>query len=157
MRPASAAAGADAETPRGAEDFSLLLGGPLYQLLLRARLVRPPLELLTRRMLVIPALAWVPLLALTVWEGNAIGGVGTPFLYDIEAYARFSVAMPLLVLAEVVVHRQLRKAIRAFHEHWIVPSGSIARFHDAVARAMRLRDLVIAEIALLATKPSLPT
>src|SRR5260370_17953936 len=35
-------------------DFSLVLGGPLYQLYLRTRLARPPLELLVRRMLAIP-------------------------------------------------------------------------------------------------------
>ncbi len=35
-------------------DFSLVLGGPLYQLYLRTRLARPPLELLVRRMLTHP-------------------------------------------------------------------------------------------------------
>ena len=30
-------------------DFSLVLGGPLYQLYLRSRLARPPLDLATRR------------------------------------------------------------------------------------------------------------
>ena len=39
------------------EDFSLVLGGPLYQLLLRTRLASPTFGLLHRRMLVIPALA----------------------------------------------------------------------------------------------------
>jgi hypothetical protein len=33
------------ETP----DFSLVLGGPLYQLYLRTRMMRPPLDLLRRR------------------------------------------------------------------------------------------------------------
>ena len=53
-----------------AEDFSLVVGGPLYQLFLRTRLVRPPLELVHRRMLVIPLLAWLPLLALSLAEGH---------------------------------------------------------------------------------------
>lgn len=127
-----------------------MLGGPLYQLLLKTRLARPQLELLSRRMLVIPALAWVPLLVLAVLEGHAIGGVGTPFLYDIEAYARFLVAMPILILAEVVVHRELQKTIPPFRDRGIVPPGSMARFQDAVARATRLRDSVLPEIVLLA-------
>jgi len=33
------------------EDFFLVLGGPLYQLLLRTQLVRPPLDLVYRRVL----------------------------------------------------------------------------------------------------------
>src|SRR5262245_8051715 len=32
-------------------DFSIVLGGPLYQLYIRTRLARPPLELLIRRVL----------------------------------------------------------------------------------------------------------
>ena len=71
----------------GPTDFSLVQGGPLFQLLLRARLVRPSMDLLARRMLVIAALTWVPLLVLTLLSGNAFGGVGLPFLYDLAGRA----------------------------------------------------------------------
>src|SRR5260370_12406932 len=50
-------------------DFSLVLGGPLYQLYLRTRLARPPLELLVRRMLAIPLICWLPLLVLAGLAG----------------------------------------------------------------------------------------
>ena len=42
----------------------MVLGGPLYQLFLRLRVVRPPLDLLGRRIIVISMLAWLPLLIL---------------------------------------------------------------------------------------------
>ena len=45
-------------------DFSLMLGGPLYQLYLRTKLARAPLELLIRRMVDIPLICWLPLLLL---------------------------------------------------------------------------------------------
>jgi hypothetical protein len=150
MKPSQAAAQSNTDRPAVAEDFSLVLGGPLYQLLLKTRLARPPLELLHRRVLVIPALAWLPLLVLTLVEGNALGGVSVPFLSDIEAYARFLLAMPILLMAELVVHRQLRDIIRQFRERGIVPPESMPRFEGAIGEAMRWRNSLFAEIALLA-------
>jgi len=55
--------------PERTEDFSLFLGGPVYQLLLRVRLVKPPLDRLKWRLLVIVMVAWVPLLVLTLLGG----------------------------------------------------------------------------------------
>src|SRR5688572_21851247 len=54
-------------------DVSLVLGGPLYQLLRRARLCGEALELLGRRILVLSLLAWLPLLVLSLWAGQALG------------------------------------------------------------------------------------
>lgn len=150
MQTADAAAGEHVAARGGADDFSLVRGGPLFRMLLKTRLAQPQLGLLRRRMLLIPALAWLPLLALTLLEGHALGGVHTPFLYDLEAYARFLVAMPLLILAEVVVHRTLGKTIPALLDRGIVPGASMDRFHDAVDRAIRMRDSLFPELILLA-------
>jgi hypothetical protein len=150
MKPSYAAGKSDTATPGGVDDFSLILGGPLYQLFLKTRLARPPLRLLHRRMLVIPALAWLPLLALTLLEGHALGGVSLPFLLDIETYARFLVAMPLLILAEPVVHSWTREIVWQFRERGIVQAESMPRFHAALDSAMRLRNSMTAELLLLA-------
>lgn len=150
MRPSNAPAGSDAATPGGVGDFSLILGGPLYQLFLKTRLARPPLELLHRRMLIIPALSWLPLLALTLLEEHALGGVSVPFLHDIETYVRFLVAMPLLILAESVVHSWTREIVWQFRERGIVPVESMPRFQASIDSAMRLRNSMTAELVLLA-------
>ena len=47
---------------RDPQDFSLVLGGPLFQLLRRSHLSGNALELLQQRILVITLLAWLPLL-----------------------------------------------------------------------------------------------
>src|SRR5882672_6159003 len=89
-----------------AYDFSLILGGPLYQLFCRAHLSGKVLELLRRRLLVLCGVAWVPLFLLAVLEGNALGSaVRVPFLLDPEVYARFLLALPLLIIAELVIHQ----------------------------------------------------
>jgi hypothetical protein len=43
-------------------DFSLILGGPLYQMLRRTHLSGDALELVSRRVIVLALLAWLPLL-----------------------------------------------------------------------------------------------
>jgi len=48
------------------DDFSLILGGPLYQLFCRAHLCGKVLEQLHRRVLVICGIAWLPLLLFSV-------------------------------------------------------------------------------------------
>jgi len=52
-----------------AETFSLVLAGPLYQLLLRSRLIRPPLGHLGWGIGAITALAWLPHLHSRVLTG----------------------------------------------------------------------------------------
>ena len=45
-------------------DFSVVVGGPLFQALRRARLAGDGLQLVRRRIATVVVLAWVPLLAL---------------------------------------------------------------------------------------------
>lgn len=76
-------------------DFSLVLGGPLFQLLRRTHLADDALLLVRQRIVVIALLAWLPLLLLSTLEGNLWGGsTGVPFLFDIEVHVRFLVALP---------------------------------------------------------------
>ena len=132
-------------------DFSLVLGGPLYQLFLPTRLARPPLDLLYRRMVGIPLVAWLPLLVLSLLEGHAVGtAVAVPFLHDVEAHVRYLVALPLLILAEMVIHARLKPLVGQFLERGLVPGDARPQFHAIVASAMRLRNSVTVEVILIA-------
>jgi len=131
-------------------DFSLVLGGPLFQLIRRAHLSGDALELLRRRILVLALVAWLPLLILSAAGGVAWGqSAGLPFLKDIEVHVRFLVALPLLIIAELVVHQRLRPVPRLFLERGLMKETSRARFDAAVASALRLRNSVLAETLLL--------
>lgn len=132
-------------------DFSLVLGGPLYQLWQRAHLAGDALQLLRRRIVVLTVLAWVPLLVLSVAEGHAWGtSVALPFLYDIELHARLLLAMPLLLVAELVVHRRVGGVVQQFRERGLIPDSELPAFDAAIASAMRVRNLIWAEVLLLA-------
>ena len=136
---------------REPQDFSLVLGGPLFQLLRRSHLSGNALELVRQRILVISLLAWLPLLVLSALEGHALGGnVAVPFLLDIDVHVRFLVALPLLIVAELVVHQRMRFVVRQFLERNLIPETALTRFDAAIASAFRLRNSVLAEVLLIA-------
>jgi hypothetical protein len=134
-----------------ARDFSLVLGGPLYQLFRRSHLAGDGLDLLQRRVIVLTAVAWVPLLLLSLAEGTAWGGrVTLPFLRDLDMHARLLLALPLLVVAELVVNLRLGPTVRKFVERGLVPDADRVRFDAIIDSAMRLRNSITAEVLLIA-------
>jgi len=132
------------------DDFSLVLGGPLFQLFRRSHLTGDALELLYRRILVITLIAWLPLLLLSVIDGSALGGgIKVPFLHAVEMHAKFLLALPILIAAELVVHLRIRPAVKAFLVRGVVPPGEVPRFDAAIASVLRARNSVALELALV--------
>ena len=128
---------------RNPPDFSLVLGGPLYQLLRRAHLTDDALLLQRRRIVVISLCAWLPLLVLAALGGRLVGGdVAVPFLMDVDVHVKFLVAMPLLVAAELVVHQRMRALAITFRERHLIPPrpprrGSTPPWHRPTGCATR--------------------
>ena len=134
----------------GPQDFSAVVGGPLFRLLKWARLSDDALLLVRQRVVVISLVAWLPLLVLAALGGQLLGGdVAIPFLFDIEAHSRFLIAMPLLIIAELVVHQRVPPLVRQFRERNLIPDVALSRFNAAVVSAIRLRDSVLVEIVLI--------
>ena len=132
-------------------DFSLALGGPLFQLLRRAGLSDDALALVKRRVLVISLFAWLPLLILSALSGEMLGGsAAVPFLLDVDVHVKFLVVIPLLIAAELVVHQRMRPLVNQFLKQGLIPESARTRFDDAVASALRLRNSVLAELLLIA-------
>jgi hypothetical protein len=130
-------------------DFSLVLGGPVYQLFRRSHLTGDGLQLLHRRLLVITLVAWLPLLLLSTvgaWT-ESVGRLS--FLHDVEVHARLLVALPVLIAAELVVNLRLRLVVRSFVERRIVLPHDLPRFHRAIESAVGLRNSVPVELGLL--------
>jgi len=136
--------GSSLKTP----EFSLVLGGPLFQLLVRSRLATPDLELAERRVVFIALFAWLPLMLLSLVDGKAWGGVDLPFLYDMEMQVRFLVSLPLLIAAELLVHRRLPVIVGQFTERNIITEEVLPKFKEVIASAMKLRNSVAIELIL---------
>jgi hypothetical protein len=130
-------------------DFSLVLGGPLYQLFRRTHLSGPVLELLKRRIIFITAIAWTPLAILAIADHHFAGNTGLTFVHDIETHVRFLVALPILIAAELLVHERMRPMIRNFVDRGIIRPTQLQKFYMAVDSALRMRNSVTLEIVLI--------
>jgi hypothetical protein len=147
ISPTALSGGSFSRDPR---DFSLVLGGPIFQLLRRSHLTNDALELAHHRIIVISLFSWLPLVVLSALEGKMLGGIAVPFLLDAEVHVRFLVVIPLLISAELVVHRRMRFVVKQFLERHLIPESAMARFDAAIASVFRLRNSVLAEVLLFA-------
>lgn len=140
----------DADLTIEDRDFSLVHGGPLFQLLRRSRMADDAMEMVWRRVIVIALFCWLPLLVLTAFEGTFIGdSVAVPFLKDVQTHVRFLAAIPLLIGAETVVHRRFRSLVLQFLERDLIAKQDMPKFKAAIESAMRLRNSLSAEIILV--------
>jgi hypothetical protein len=136
------------ETPIEQPDFSLVAGGPLYRLLLRAGMIHAPMDLLRRRIIATIIVTWLPLAALTALGGSFFAGVNVPFLYDVDVQVRFLLALPLLIAAEVIVHRRFRAIVEQFEERNLVAPSDRRSFDAIISASMQLRNSVAIELGL---------
>jgi hypothetical protein len=131
-------------------DFSIVLGGPLFQLLRRAHLEGDHLELLYRRLVFFVGFTWLPLFLLAT-VGPFAGSAGRlAFLRDIEVHARFLVALPAFIAAELLVHARMLPVARRFVERRIILLEDLPRFYRAVESAFGLRNSLPLELGLFA-------
>ncbi|MGB9431914.1 MAG: hypothetical protein WBQ89_06715 [Candidatus Acidiferrum sp.] len=129
-------------------DFSLVLGGPLFQLFRKSHLAGDGLDLLHRRLFIITMVAWLPLLLLATL-GSSAGNVSRiSFFHDVEVHVRFLIALPVLVAAELLVHSRIRPVVRRFVERRIVLPQDLPRFHNAIESAIKLRNSISVEVGL---------
>ena len=125
-------------------------GGPTYRIEKRLGLIREQSPRVVRRVFFFIVVTWVPLLVLSALQGTAIGdSVVVPFLRDIALHARLLLAMPLLILAEVLLGPHLAEAAIHFVDSGLVPEEDFKRFDNAVERALRWRDSLIPELVFL--------
>jgi hypothetical protein len=132
------------------KDFSLVLGGPFFQLLRKVHLTGNALELIKQRTIIIALLTWLPLFVLSVIKGQAWGeSSNLPFIEDFEVHIRFLIAVPLMIVAELLVHQRMRLVVVQFEERDLIPEPSLVQFRNAIGSALRLRNSLLAEVLIL--------
>lgn len=132
-------------------NFSIVVGGPAYDFLMRFRLVHLSLPNVLRRIVALVAVTWLPLLLLSLIDGLAFGHqVKIPFLYDFSMYGRFLLALPLLLVAEIVIDPAIRLALAEFVDARFVKDQELPDFENVLRNIQRLRDSAIPEFTLFA-------
>jgi hypothetical protein len=136
---------------RGVHDFSLFAGGLLYRIALRLGLMRGE-STLPRLGVALGLLTWTPLAvlaALTAVSGLAHSRVAVPFFSDLGTHVRLLVAIPLFFAAEAWVGPRLGGFLGQMVESRLVLPEDMPALDAAVSGAMRLRDSLTAEVALV--------
>ncbi len=130
-------------------DFSLVLGGPIFQLFRKSHLTGDCLELLHRRLFIIAGIAWLPLLLLSS-IGPSMASLGQfSFLRHLEVHIRLLISLPVLIAAELIVHSCLRPVVRSFVERGLVRIEDLGQFRSAISAAVRFRNSIPLELGLI--------
>lgn len=132
------------------QSFTLTEGGPGAAFMKWVHLVKPePGAGLGRTALILMALSWAPLFVLCLFEGLFLGRVKMPLFYDFATHARFLVAVPVLVLADIPVGVRLRRVMRHFIEAHLVREDEREKFEAILVNLLRFRDSHVGEIIVL--------
>jgi hypothetical protein len=138
--------------------------GPAYRMALRLGFAHPVPTRIALRMGLVVLATWVPLLILSLASGLAYGGrVEVPFLRDPTVYARYLAALPLLVLAEVVIGTIFSVQSGFFIESGLIPEKDLPTYQAAKAAFVRLHDswvvhgviLVLSYVVVIAMRTTL--
>lgn len=132
-------------TPAPAE-VSFVCGGPFYRAQRAVGLIRPNQWNLARRITFLIAVGWLPLLIITAVL-NHQGLVS--LLRDYRVHARMLIAVPALLVGEILMESRLRAAIRQIHRAGLLDAPDLARVDDTIATLVRVRDSLLPEFTIL--------
>jgi hypothetical protein len=126
-------------------------GGPIQRFAHRTAMRLGIADTARWRILAFLILTWCPLFGFALLEGRAMGDTARDsLLLDFATYARFFLAVPLLIVAEQVVGPQLRRAGLQFVQGGYVRTADLPAFEQAIARGARRRESPWADILLVA-------
>jgi hypothetical protein len=132
------------------QDFSLTKGGPFFKLMIRSGLIKPDFARPARRATFFALFIWLPMFFLALMEGMAFGPLdGLPFILDIVVSIRFLICVPLLIIAEVVLEARTSAVSKHFVSSGLVQRNDHTSFNAAIRKAVRLRDSLLAEAAIV--------
>ncbi|MBL8822886.1 MAG: hypothetical protein JNJ77_09890 [Planctomycetia bacterium] len=102
------------------------------------------------RILAFLVITWVPLLMFALLEGRALGSDPRhSLLLDFGTFTRFFLAIPLLIVAEIVIGPRLRSAGLQFIQGGYVRPEDYPAFDQAIANVVRWRESKWAEAVII--------
>ncbi len=131
-------------------DLTLASGGALWTKLVRSGLVKGGLDGAKTRIAIVVCLTYVPLAALSWWQGHETGlPLFSAFLSNFIQSVRFLVVMPLLIIAEVQIRPWVTYVVRYFVKSGLLPTDQMDKYIEIIDRAQRRRDSLRLELILL--------
>ena len=130
--------------------FSLSAGGLFHVL---QRWIRGPESSdfpIPKQILIAVLLLWLPLVLLSLFEGSLIGTkVEQPLISDIVPHVRLLVAIPLLLMADVVIDPATRSAVQDLETSGIIRREETGRFRRVLAKMHIAKNSVWPDVAII--------
>jgi hypothetical protein len=127
-------------------EISLVRGGPFYRIQQALGLIRPNRWNLGRRIAVLIAIGWLPLLLITAFSNpKALPS----FLVEYRIHARMLIAVPALLLGELFMESRFRAVLAHLRRSGLLEAPDLAYMDGVVATLARLRDAYLPELAVL--------
>ena len=131
--------------------FSPVQGGPFRRIRKAVGLVPEPGRRLALRVVIVVAVAWLPVVVGALIAGQALSGrVSDPLFRHYGLHARFLISVPILIFTEAFMERIITPMVRHFVTSGLVDSDAMPGFREAVATATRLRDSIWGSVFVLA-------
>src|SRR5277367_2280249 len=129
-----------------ASEASLVRGGPFYRAQEAVHLVSPERWNLGRRIAFAVCLGWVPLFLITLLSRpHALGSL----LKDYTINVRLLIAVPVLLIGQVVMENAFRTIVRHIRELKLLSGQEEGKMDLTISSLIRLRDSVVPEIVIL--------
>lgn len=93
---------------------------------------------------------WLPLVILSLFENSLVGtGVAQPLFADLVPHVRFLIAVPLLLLADLVIDPAVTTADYDLETSGVVPDAEQPRFQAAREKLRQARDSVWPDVVII--------
>jgi hypothetical protein len=130
----------------GPPEVSLVRGGPFYRAQQAVRLIRPNQWNLVRRISVAIVVAWLPLIVLTVLLNSP--GLNS-LLRDYRVYSRLLIAVPALLLGDLLMEARFRAAWIYIREGGLLEAPDLGYMDGLIATLVRMRDSFLPELTIV--------
>jgi len=128
------------------DNLSLIRGGPFYRLQNATHLLTAGRWNLGRRITLAIAIGWLPLVLMTVlFHPSALRSL----ISDYRVTARMLIAVPILLVGQVVMDSRFRLIVRHLRRSGLLDSDSLADMDVIIAKLIRWRDSLWPELAII--------
>lgn len=129
-----------------AKGISLARGGPFYRFQEAVRLLTPERWNVGKRILIAVSVAWLPLVLITLaLKLSAIRDLLTDYMINV----RMLIAIPVLIIGQVLMEHTLRIVVRHIHAAKLLSVSEENKAHETILRLIWLRDSILPEAIIV--------
>jgi len=130
--------------------LELAAAGLLGRIFARTGLARPGKIIILLRILLAWSITWIPLLALSIMQGQAYDkNLKIPFLYDFAAHIRFILAVPVFILTDIFLTPRVKETVLGFLNAGLIKDSQRQIYWSLVKKIQHLNSSVLPDFAIL--------